>query len=148
VFAKWLKCQKKTKKLKKAHLWLNLLVKCFSFAHNFFDWYEIWTTQLRLVCITFLKNKLEMDIVWRWNKMSKFTIIKKCLDFELWIVPKHSKQHENFTTISRFQGNITQQILWKRTLDEGDTSPQSCNHHNVVWRTQIKLVNFKWLLKN
>jgi len=48
------------KSSKKSHLWLNLsLLKYFSFAYNFLDWYEILTTNTRLVYTTFSTEIIE-----------------------------------------------------------------------------------------
>jgi len=48
------------KTTKKSHLWLNLPpLKCFSFTHNFLDWYEILTTKTKLVCTTFPRKNIE-----------------------------------------------------------------------------------------
>jgi len=89
-----LKCKKIVKKVaKNTSISLNFpLLKCFLVTHNFLDWYGILTTQTRLVCTTFSKKILDRDIVWRRNKPPKFTIIQKCLHFELWIAPKQSKK--------------------------------------------------------
>jgi len=48
------------KSSKKSHLLLNLsLLECFFVNHNFLDWYEILTTESRLVCATFPTKIIE-----------------------------------------------------------------------------------------
>lgn len=106
------------KKLQKTHLKLNFfLLKCFSNNHNFLDWYEIFKTQSRLVCPTYCQKLLETNIIWRWSKWPKFTIIKKYSEFfgtSKWLpnIQNILDWHESFTTISRHsKRNLTQQIF-------------------------------------
>jgi len=103
------KCQKITKhNLQKTHVRLNLfLFKYFLDIYNFLNWYEILTTQTRLIWTTFPNCFIGNGHYTRRNKLFKFSIIQKCPDFELWMDLKHSKQLEltwKFTTITRLQG--------------------------------------------
>jgi len=48
-----------------------------------------------------------MDTIQRRNKLLKFIVFQKCLGFELWIAPKHSKHLGltwKFSTTTRLQG--------------------------------------------
>jgi len=103
------------------------------------------------MCNFYNLKKLKIDTLWR-SMLLKFIVIQKFMDFELWIAPKHSKQLGltwKFHTLTKLQGkyNPTSSFL-KQTLDEGDTSLQSCNHKHAICWTQIEPMNLEWLSKN
>jgi len=70
--------------------------------------------------------------------------MSKILNFELLPNIQNTLDwHKKFTTISKLQGKYNPiNFIEKKMLDEGDTRPQSCSYQNVVWGTQIELVNF------
>jgi len=102
-----LKCQKIVRKVAKNTSMAeppSTSLECFLVNHNFLDWYEILNLQTRLVCATFPQKYLEMDIIWRRNKLPKFIVIQKCPNFEFWIAPNiqnNLDSHGNFATITR-----------------------------------------------
>jgi len=84
-----------------------------------------------------------MDFVWRRNKPLKFTVIKKVrvLNFELLPnIQNNLDWYENFTTITRLHGEHNPiSFNWKQTLDEGDTSLQSCSHQMEFGTLKLNL---------
>ncbi len=55
-------------------------------------WYEILATQTRLVCVTFHNLVIGNGYCMEKKEAAKVQRNLKMLGFELWIVPKHSKQ--------------------------------------------------------
>jgi len=92
-----------------------------------------------------------MDTVWKKNRPPKFTIIQKCLAFELWILPKTQNNlhsHENFTTIKRLQGehnptNFIENKHWMKKIQAPEIAIIKCSLVNSNW-----LVNINWLPKH
>jgi len=111
-----LKCQKIAKKwLQKTHLRLNhLLLKWFLVTHNLLDWYEIFTTQTRLIWKTFpifyIRNKhcikkKQAAKVHHNPKMSRFWTSNCSQRNKTWIDMKF--YYTNYTS----KRNIIQQIF-------------------------------------
>jgi len=99
------------KKLQKTHLRLKLLLlKCLLVTHNFLDWYGILTTQSRLVCATFQKKFIGNRHYMKKKQVAKVHSDPKCqdLNFEFFKnIQNNLHWHENFSSITRLQRNIT-----------------------------------------
>jgi len=156
-----LKCQKMPKKLQKTHVRVTLLIlvlKCFLDTHNFLHWYEILTTQTKLVCATFPKENIgnrqcmmkKQVVKVHYNpKMSRFRIFELLPNIQ-----NNLDWHEIFITITTLQGDFNSTIFLKtnirwRRYKPPQLKPSKCNLVNSNWTCELQMtfqkINTFWI---